>query len=106
VRRIDTHLEPLDGPTIPGADVTAHEKALVQAAASLAESQVEVQNCHEVVVTDTADGLLLVMHCEAAPGLSVRQVHAASTRIESELHRSWPALERVTVHFEPSGGIG
>ncbi len=103
VSRIDTHLEPLDGPTILGVDVTAHQKALVQAATALAESQAAVQNCHEVVVTDTVDGLVLVMHCEAAPGLSVRQVHEASTRIESELHRRWPALERVTVHFEPAG---
>jgi cation diffusion facilitator family transporter len=103
VARVDTHLEPLEG-TPTGADVTAQRRELVASVTALAERHEEVRNCHEVVVTGTDDGLSVVMHCEASPGLSVARVHDASTRIENEVHQQWPEVERVTVHFEPDTG--
>ncbi|HMC05292.1 MAG TPA: cation-efflux pump [Actinomycetota bacterium] len=102
VARVDTHLEPLERAATPGADVTSQRSELVHSVTSLAESHNEVRNCHEVVVTGTAEGLSVVMHCEAEPGLSVVRVHDASTMIEDEIHRRWPEVERVTVHFEPA----
>lgn len=104
VARVDTHLEPLEGAATLGEDTTGAHGDLVDSVVSLAEALPEVNNCHEVVVTTTADGLSLVMHCEAAPGLSVSKVHDAATTIEDEVHRSWPDVERVTVHFEPPAG--
>jgi len=101
--RVDTHLEPLERPQTAGADVTAERQELVASVRAMAEGHQEVRNCHEVVVTDTRDGLSVVMHCEAEAGLSVATVHDASTRIEDDVHRRWPEVERVTVHFEPSG---
>lgn len=105
VSRVDTHLEPLIEP-LAGRDVTGTQSTLVAWAKALAQRQPEVFNCHEVIVTGTQSGLSLVMHCEAAPGLSVSEVHNASTRIEAEVHRGWPEVERVTVHFEPVGTDG
>jgi cation diffusion facilitator family transporter len=102
VVRVDTHLEPLEAPAETGADVTRDHEALVKWATALAEGEPEVENCHEVVITESDGGLSVVMHCEAAPGLSVEAVHEASTRIESAVHRAWSEVERVTVHFEPS----
>lgn len=102
VLRVDTHLEPLDEPG-PGRDVTLVHTGLVEWATGLAEQQPEVQNCHEVIVSESGGKLALVMHCEAAPGLSISQVHQASTRIEDEVHRQDARIGRVTVHFEPVG---
>lgn len=104
VARVDTHLEPLEAPERAGADVTDKQDSLVRWAAALAERQPEVRDCHEVVVTETDGGLTVVMHCAAAPGLSVVAVHEAATRIENDVHRAWPEVERVTVHFEPAEG--
>lgn len=101
VARVDTHLEPLDDPGTVGADVTQIKKTLVNWTRDLAERQPEVRDCHEVVITETDGALSIVMHCNAAPGLSVEAVHEASTRIESEVHRRWADVQRVTVHFEP-----
>jgi cation diffusion facilitator family transporter len=101
VARVDTHLEPLEGAATLGEDVTRTHGDLVASVTSLAEAQPEVRNCHEVVITDTQDGLSVVMHCQASARLSVAKVHDASTTIENEVHRHWPAVERVTVHFEP-----
>jgi divalent metal cation (Fe/Co/Zn/Cd) transporter len=106
VARVDTHLEPLESPATPGADVTAQRSELVRSVKALAEAHDEVRNCHEVVVTDTEEGLSVVMHCEAEPGLSVTRVHDASTAIEDEIHRRWPEVGRVTVHFEPAKADG
>lgn len=102
VARVDTHLEPLEGVRATGADVTEKQSALVSWARALAEQIPEVSNCHEVLVTEIDDKLSLVMHCEAMPGLSVSDTHRAATRIENEIHASWPEVERVTVHFEPA----
>jgi cation diffusion facilitator family transporter len=106
VARVDTHLEPLEGAATPGADVTSQRSELVRSVKALAEAHEEVRNCHEVVVTDTEEGLSVVMHCEAEPGLSVARTHDASTMIEDEIHRRWPEVERVTVHFEPAKATG
>jgi divalent metal cation (Fe/Co/Zn/Cd) transporter len=106
VARVDTHLEPLESPATPGADVTSQRSELVRSVTALAEAHKEVRNCHEVVVTETEEGLSLVMHCEAEPGLSVARTHDASTMIEDEIHRRWPEVDRVTVHFEPAKATG
>ncbi|MGH2720897.1 MAG: cation diffusion facilitator family transporter, partial [Actinomycetota bacterium] len=101
VARVDTHLEPLDVPSADAADATEGHAELVAAAREVAEREPEVEDCHEVVVTDSEGLLSLVMHCNAAPGLSVHAVHQAATRIETEVYQRWPKVERVTVHFEP-----
>ncbi|GAC1362372.1 MAG: cation-efflux pump [Actinomycetota bacterium] len=101
VARVDTHLEPLEGIATLGQDVTGARGELVRSLTQLAEQQPGVHNCHEVVVTDTDAGLAVVMHCEAAALLSVARIHEASTAIENDVHRAWPEVERVIVHFEP-----
>jgi cation diffusion facilitator family transporter len=100
VARVDTHLEPL-GERSLGVDVTEERSALVDWTVAFANRQPEVTDCHEVVVSETDEGLALVVHCDAAPGLSVQTVHEASNRIEAATHIQWPEVRRVTVHFEP-----
>ncbi|MGQ0679499.1 MAG: cation transporter dimerization domain-containing protein [Actinomycetota bacterium] len=100
VVRVDTHLEPL-GERFAGTDVTEQREGLVRWMIGLAESLPEVTECHEVLVSATPGGLALVVHCDAAPGLSVDTVHQASTRIETATYIRWPEVRRVTVHFEP-----
>lgn len=99
--RVDTHLEPLAGESA-GHDVTGQHVLLERWTRNLAESQPEVQNCHEVLISHIEGGLELVMHCEAESHLSVAEVHDAATRIENATHQRWPEVERVTVHFEPA----
>lgn len=100
VTRVDTHLEPLAEGSF-GEDVTKDHAFLAKWTRELAESQPEVHDCHEVLITESGGGLAIVMHCEAEPRLSVTAVHDASTRIEDATHLQWPDVKRVTVHFEP-----
>lgn len=101
--RVDTHLEPLDPAGVEGTDVTDQKPELIAWAKALAEGQPEVRDCHEVVLSSAEGMLSMVMHCHAEPGLSVRQVHDAATRIEDAVHRARPDVARITVHFEPQG---
>lgn len=103
VKRVDTHLEPLAPRQKDASDVTARESTLVAWTRALAEQLPEVYNCHEILVSSEGRGLALVIHCEAESGLSVDAVHDASTKIEDSVHRRWPEVIRVTVHFEPEG---
>ncbi|MGH2812589.1 MAG: cation diffusion facilitator family transporter [Actinomycetota bacterium] len=104
VARVDTHLEPLEDLSTAGADVTARRAGLVDWATKLANSQPEVADCHEVLVTEADGSLSIVMHCTATSGLTVADVHRASTEIENRIHERWSEVGRVTVHFEPPGG--
>lgn len=101
VTRVDTHIEPLRKATT-GQDVTSENLLLAQWTKALAERQPEVTDCHEVVITRDGSGLSIVMHCDAAPQLSVTEVHDSATRIENATHARWPEVKQVTVHFEPA----
>lgn len=101
VERVDTHMEPMEATDKVGRDATRTHAEMVEWIEHLALRQVEVEDCHDILVTDSEGGLTVVMHCEAAAGLSIEQVHSASTRIEDAVHRAWPPVMRVTVHFEP-----
>jgi cation diffusion facilitator family transporter len=103
VSRVDTHLEPLAEGAM-GEDVTKDHAFLAKWSRELAESQPEVLDCHEVLISESEDGLAIVLHCEAAAQLSVTAVHDASTRIEDATHLQWPDVKRVTIHFEPVEG--
>lgn len=102
VARVDTHMEPLEHPGT-AADITGRRGEITSSVQRFAESLPEVADCHEIIISEVGEGsLAILIHCEAAPGLSVAKVHDASTRIEDEVHRTWPEVDRVTVHFEPA----
>lgn len=101
VARVDTHLEPLEPQEI-AQDITEDREELTDQLRALANGQPEVHDCHEIQISRIGDQLTVLMHCEATPGLSVDQVHDSATRIEDEVHRRWPEVARVTVHFEPA----
>ncbi|MGH2820179.1 MAG: cation transporter dimerization domain-containing protein, partial [Actinomycetota bacterium] len=99
--RVDSHLEPLE-PTATGEDVTADRADLVRDVTRLAESEPEVRDCHEVVVTHTGGGLSLVAHVRAPGALELDAIHAASERIEKAIHAEHPEIGSVLIHFEPA----
>ena len=48
-------------------------------------------------------GPSLSFHCEVAPNLSVREVHAVTLRLERALRDLFPVLGRITIHMDPQG---
>ena len=98
--RVDTHLEPLERPA-PARDVTEARSDVVGLVTRLAESEPEVLDCHEVLVTSAGGKLNVVAHVRARSDLPLDRIHRASERIEREVREASPEVAAVVIHFEP-----
>jgi divalent metal cation (Fe/Co/Zn/Cd) transporter len=107
--RVEIHLEPREPDSVRGSVVSAEQDVLVREVRRIAESHPPITRCHEVAVSRTADGLHLVLHCEAPPSEAIAAIHDASLATENEIHRRFPEVRSVTIHFEPEslgGSVG
>lgn len=98
--RVDTHLEPLKR-TAPGRDVTADQAGLVTTVREAAAEEADVVNCHEVLITSSSEGLVVVAHVSGRGDLPLARLHDASERIEKRVHAARADVASVVIHFEP-----
>ena len=101
VAAVTTHIEPARAQHESSADVSESSPALVRRVRGIVAKTPGVDECHEVTVRRAADDISLTMHCTFAPGLTIREVHEISTRLEQRLRAAIPHLVRVTTHPEP-----
>jgi divalent metal cation (Fe/Co/Zn/Cd) transporter len=99
--RIDSHIEPL-APTTQGRDMTEARSDLVADVKRVAESEEDVVDCHEVLVTSAGDELSIVAHVVGRGDLPLERIHDASQRIEKSIRASHPEVGPVLIHFEPA----
>jgi cation diffusion facilitator family transporter len=99
--RVDTHIEPLEA-TALGRDVTAERAELVQTVIDLARREPDVSDCHEVLVTESTEGLSVVAHVRGRADLALRKIHEASVRIENGVKTRHPEVGSILIHFEPA----
>jgi cation diffusion facilitator family transporter len=98
--RVDTHLEPLKR-TAPGRDVTIDQPELVDAVRGASLEEPDVVDCHEVVITSSTQGLVVVAHVSGRGDLPLARLHDASERIEKRVHAARADVASVVIHFEP-----
>ena len=98
--RVDSHIEPLE-PTAHGRDVTDARSDLVASISAIASEEVDVLDCHEVLITESGGELTVVAHVRGRASLSLSRLHSASQRIENRLHAEHPEIGPVLIHFEP-----
>ena len=101
IARVEIHLEPREPSPLHGSVVSARHDGLVRTVREIAEAHRPITGCHEVAVSETEDGLHLVVHCEAPPTETIEAIHDASLTVENEIHRRFPEVRAVTIHFEP-----
>lgn len=99
--RVEVHLEPREPASLHGAVVSTHRADLVDEVRRIAEAHAPITRCHEVAVSQTGEGVHLVLHCEAPPHLAIQAIHDASLEVESGIHRRFDEVRTVTIHFEP-----
>jgi cation diffusion facilitator family transporter len=99
--RVEIHLEPREPAAMRGSVVSAQHDELIVAVRRIAEAHPPITRCHEVAVSETAEGLHLIVHCEAPPAEMIAAIHDASLATENEIHRRFPQVRTVTIHFEP-----
>jgi cation diffusion facilitator family transporter len=102
--RVEIHLEPREVGSLHGTVVSAQRGDITKQSRGIAESHPPITRCHEVAVSQSDDGLHVILHCEAPSSTSIGEIHDASLEIESEIHRRFSEVRSVTVHFEPQEG--
>ena len=98
--RVDTHLEPLETSAV-GTDVTRSRVDVVTAVRRIALAEADVLDCHEVLVTDAGGELSVTAHVRGRRDLPLARIHAASQRIEKDIHSRLLDVGPVVIHFEP-----
>lgn len=98
--RVDSHLEPLRR-TSSGRDVTADQANLVATVRDASMDETDVVDCHEVLVTSSDEGLMVVAHVRGRGDLPLARLHDASERIEKRVHAARADVASVVIHFEP-----
>ena len=98
--RVDAHIEPLTT-TAPGSDVTSDRADLVESIRRFALEEPDVLDCHEIVLTSSADQISVVAHVGGRGDLPLTRMHDASERIEKSIHAAHSEIGPVTIHFEP-----
>jgi cation diffusion facilitator family transporter len=104
VAKVTTHIEPERERAQAARDVTATSAPLVRSVERIAAETPGVVGCHDVTVRQAGRDTYLALHCTFASGLSVRDVHELSSKLEQRLRAAIPNLARVTTHAEPSEG--
>ena len=99
---VETHIEPLEPPDLPGRDAAAARLTEVRdALAEIADKVEFVGEVHDVRVRDTKDGEIVNFHCQVDPSLAVQVVHEKVDDLERALRRRFPSIKRVIGHAEP-----
>ncbi|MGI8791331.1 MAG: cation transporter dimerization domain-containing protein, partial [Actinomycetota bacterium] len=99
--RVDTHLEPLETTTF-GTDVTGQRRDIVDTVRQVAEAEIDVLDCHEVLVIGASGRLDITAHVRGRVDLPLARIHAASERIELAIRREVSEAGVVLIHFEPA----
>jgi cation diffusion facilitator family transporter len=103
--RVDIHLEPREPQRLEGRVATAERPEMVREVSAIAAAYPPIERCHEVVVSEASGGLYLVLHCDAAAERTIGEIHEASLKVEAEIHRRFPEVANVTIHFEPAQSL-
>lgn len=99
--RVDSHIEPLET-TATGRDVTTTRADVAGALRRFALEEVDIVDCHEVLVTESDGRLAVVAHVRGRGDLPLSRIHEASERIEKAMIAAHPEVNSVLIHFEPS----
>ena len=92
----------------PGADVVVHTEPIHERETAETEVKLVVSRrgltAHNIRLCREEDGCSLELHVEVDESLSVGSAHDQVEALEQELRKSFPELNRITTHIEPSEG--
>ena len=99
---VTIHIEPF-GARIPTA---AEQDELAAAVQQFLNSQrppdAGLVNCHEVRVRNVDNRMVVSCHCAMDGDLSITRVHDVTQALEDRLRESFPQVDRITIHPEPT----
>ncbi len=81
--------------------VTDQKPDIIAKIKTVSENLIGRDRCHAVTISKYSGGYAASMHCLFPPELLVSDVHRQTTKLEMELHRLIPELNRILIHAEP-----
>ncbi|MFQ5817275.1 MAG: cation-efflux pump [Terriglobia bacterium] len=115
VHAISDAVEAAVGRRIPNADVMVHMEPraatreslfdAIRAVAARHNLSVHGLSAHEMAPNVRGSGgarrLVVDLHLEVSPTLSLREAHALATRVEQEVRQELPEIDAINTHIEP-----
>ena len=106
VNSLTTHIENEGAQTRHTVLAGPEAEALREALPRIARELAEVLDCHQITVFGAPERPSVSCHCVFRGEMSVEQAHQISSGIENRFRRTFPQLERVTIHPEPHTELG
>ncbi len=101
IDQVYVHLESRGTGIGDGRDVTHQEGELVEKVKRLTDEIAGPSRCHNVLIRRQGDWLSISLHCHLDQQLSIIEIHNITTRIEMNLKKRIPGVDRCVVHAEP-----
>ena len=99
---VESHIEPMLVSLLSGRDVPETDRVHIAGVLTkLAAQDRRLTNIHDVRARRTTLGLLVTVHCHAAPSASVQTVHDAMSDLELRFQTEMPEVKRLIGHAEP-----
>lgn len=99
---VTIHIEPL-GESIPtGQEMSDLAVAVRNYVNGLRASYSELVDCHEVKVRSVERKIVVTCHCAMDGSLPITRVHDVTQALEDRVRETFPQIERITIHPEPT----
>ncbi|RDE11156.1 MAG: hypothetical protein C4K47_10320 [Candidatus Thorarchaeota archaeon] len=100
IRSVTLHLESVRKETAV-RNVTEEDQAIVKFIKTTVESETVARDCHDIIVREDENGLVLSLDCRAEGGISLIESHTIAERVERLIKGAFPKVNKVFVHVEP-----
>lgn len=100
VAEVITHIEPR-GQLTQASEPGLKEVEIAQAVQQVVSGLLDAEACHRIQVRQSGGGWTVSMHCYLPGEIPLAEAHQVSTRLEMQLLKMVPGLERVVIHTEP-----
>ncbi|MCJ7625556.1 MAG: hypothetical protein MUO76_18845, partial [Anaerolineaceae bacterium] len=101
VQDLNSHIEPLAGPTAPVARLESEEKAELRTEIKAMVGEFfPRQSIHRLQILSGPEGYDVAIHMLADPDLPVTESHRLADMVEKKVQQN-PRINQVIVHMEP-----
>ena len=82
-------------------ELTGVETELKSYIEDIAGHYPEIKRVHRIRIRKVGDGLNIFLHCHFDSSLNMENAHEVSSRLETEIRKTYPNIVRIIVHEEP-----
>jgi cation diffusion facilitator family transporter len=102
---IHSHIEPILASPVQTPPLTEKSEADLKARIlAVMKAVIGPMECTQCLLRTGPGGYDIVLHCQAAPELSVAKAHGLTHEAERQLRDQIPGIDKVLIHIEPFAG--